>query len=88
MNEHPMSTPQKSPDTQGEALTSSGIAGNLTLDEANALARGIGATAMIAHHYGMFAFNTLEPERIDRFAADSCAPRVHRARTGIEYRLS
>ena len=25
-----MSTPQKSPDTQGEALTSSGIAGNLT----------------------------------------------------------
>lgn len=69
-------------------LTAAGIAGNLTLDEANALARGIGATAMIAHHYGMFAFNTLEPERIDRFAADSCAPRVHRARTGIEYRLS
>lgn len=69
-------------------LTAAGIAGNLTLEEAHSLAREVGATDMIAHHYGMFAFNTLEPERIDSFAADSCTPRVHRARTGIEYRLS
>lgn len=69
-------------------LTAAGIAGNLTLDEAHALARDVGAADMIAHHYGMFAFNTLEPERIDSFAGNGCTPRVHRARTGIEYRLS
>jgi L-ascorbate metabolism protein UlaG (beta-lactamase superfamily) len=69
-------------------LTAAGIAGNLTLEEAHALAREVGAAEMIAHHYGMFAFNTLEPTRIDSFACDGCTPRVHRARTGLEYRLS
>jgi L-ascorbate metabolism protein UlaG (beta-lactamase superfamily) len=69
-------------------LTAAGIAGNLTLEEARALAGRTGAGDMIAHHYGMFAFNTVSPDVIDRLAEDGCAPRVHRARTGVEYRLS
>lgn len=69
-------------------LAAAGIAGNLTLAEARALTGAVGATDMIAHHYGMFAFNTLAPEIIDSAAQDGCTPRVHRARTGVEYRLS
>lgn len=69
-------------------LSAAGIAGNLTLDEARALTAGIGAADMIAHHYGMFDFNTVSPELIDRLVEDGCTPRVHRARTGVEYRLS
>lgn len=71
-----------------EELTAAGIAGNLTLEEARELARRIGVADMIAHHYGMFDFNTVSPALIDRLAEDGCTPRVHRARTAIEYRLS
>jgi L-ascorbate metabolism protein UlaG (beta-lactamase superfamily) len=73
---------------RSQELSAAGIAGNLTLEEARALTGRIGATDMIAHHYGMFDFNTISPELIDRLAEDGCAPRVHRARTGMEYRLS
>lgn len=38
-----------------------GVPGNLTLTEAVALADAIGARAMIAHHFGLFDFNTLDP---------------------------
>lgn len=38
-----------------------GVPGNLTLTEAVALADAIGAKAMIAHHFGLFDFNTLDP---------------------------
>lgn len=70
-------------------LTAAGIAGNLTLAEACQLAGGIGAKHLIAHHYGMFAFNTLEPAIIDRAAMEAgCAVDIHRARTAVEYRLS
>ncbi len=40
-----------------------GIPGNLTLDEAIHLARH--AQFLIPHHWGMFAFNTEDPARID-----------------------
>ena len=46
-------------------LTARGIPGNLTLDEAVALTINSGAPAMIAHHHGLFEFNTL-PLRNDR----------------------
>jgi L-ascorbate metabolism protein UlaG (beta-lactamase superfamily) len=70
-------------------LTEAGIAGNLTFDEACALANGIGARAMIAHHYGMFAFNTADPATLDEKAARrDCAARIHRARTSVEYGLA
>lgn len=68
-------------------LLNAGIAGNLTLEEARLLAGRIGAP-MIAHHYGMFEFNTASPEDIDQLVGDGCAPRVHRAKTGVEYRSS
>jgi L-ascorbate metabolism protein UlaG (beta-lactamase superfamily)/protein-tyrosine-phosphatase len=37
-----------------------GVPGNLTLDEAVALAEAIGARAMLGHHLGLFDFNTLD----------------------------
>jgi L-ascorbate metabolism protein UlaG (beta-lactamase superfamily)/protein-tyrosine-phosphatase len=39
-----------------------GVPGNLTLTEAVGLADAIGARAMVAHHFGLFDFNTLDPE--------------------------
>lgn len=39
-----------------------GVPGNLTLEEAVVLVDEIGARAMIGHHFGLFDFNTLDPE--------------------------
>lgn len=39
-----------------------GVPGNLTLEEAVALADEIGARALIGHHFGLFDFNTLDPD--------------------------
>ena len=70
-------------------LTAAGIAGNLTLDEACLLAERIGAADLIAHHYGLFAFNTQDPAVIDaKSAAADCRVRLHRAKLSVEYRLS
>lgn len=70
-------------------LTAAGIAGNLTLDEACELAERIGAPDMIAHHYGLFAFNTEDPAVIDaKSAGADCRVRLHRAKLSVEYRLS
>ncbi len=70
-------------------LTEAGIAGNLTLDEACLLAERIGAADLIAHHYGLFAFNTEDPAVIDaKSAAADCRVRLHRAKLSVEYRLS
>jgi L-ascorbate metabolism protein UlaG (beta-lactamase superfamily) len=70
-------------------LSDAGIAGNLTLDEALALAEDIGAGDMIAHHYGMFAFNTEDPAAIDaKSKSADCGARLHRAKLSVEYRLS
>ncbi len=38
-----------------------GIAGNFSLDEALSLARDAGFAATLGHHFGMFAFNTIDP---------------------------
>ena len=43
--------------------------------------------AMVAHHYGMFAFNTIPEERIDRVAETSKNPCVFRAKLSMRYRL-
>ncbi len=60
-----------------------GIPGNLTLGEAIALAADAGAPYLVPHHFGMFAFNTLDPEAIDAAAATSRAPAVVRPRIGV-----
>jgi L-ascorbate metabolism protein UlaG (beta-lactamase superfamily) len=67
------------------ALTARGIPGNLTLDEAVALTIDSGAPTMIAHHHGLFAFNTLPLEIIERKARESGLPvRLIAAREGLE----
>jgi L-ascorbate metabolism protein UlaG (beta-lactamase superfamily) len=69
------------------ALSAAGIPGNLSAEEAVALCKAAGIPVMIAHHHGMFAFNTAAPEAIDAVAARAAPLRVERARTGIAYRL-
>lgn len=55
---------------------SAGIPGNMTLEEAVALCRDAGAECLIPHHFGMFAFNTLDEEIIDQAALDVPLPAI------------
>jgi len=74
---------------RSEALAARGIAGNLTLDEAVALTVESEAPAMIAHHHGLFAFNTLPLADIERKAAEPGLPiRLIPARPGLEVVVS
>ncbi|MEQ8655836.1 MAG: MBL fold metallo-hydrolase [Hyphomicrobiales bacterium] len=52
-----------------------GIPGNFTLEEAMALCQDTGIAWMIPHHFGMFAFNTLDEDIIDAATA-SQSPRL------------
>jgi L-ascorbate metabolism protein UlaG (beta-lactamase superfamily) len=73
---------------RSELLKSAGVPGNLRLDEAIDLCTASGIPAMIAHHYGMFSFNTIPAEIIDRRAIDRELPIwMMRARTQVEYRV-
>jgi L-ascorbate metabolism protein UlaG (beta-lactamase superfamily) len=69
-------------------LSERNIAGNFSLREAIELCGGARVPVMIAHHFGMFAFNTVDPTLIDE-AAREASPEVKvlRAETGIRYRL-
>ena len=67
-------------------LSENGVPGNFSLDEAVALARNIGAMDMIAHHYGLFDFNTEDPAVIDAMAEGCSDMHLFRARIGIGYR--
>lgn len=70
------------------ALKARGIPGNMTLDEAVTLTVGTGAPAMIAHHHGLFAFNTLPLATIDKKAAAPGLPiRLLPAQQGLEVRV-
>ena len=64
------------------------IAGNFMVAEAVGLCRATGIPAMVAHHYGMFAFNTAAPGDIDQ-AALAAGPglTVFRARLDRRYLL-
>ncbi|GAB1583689.1 MBL fold metallo-hydrolase [Phyllobacterium phragmitis] len=66
-------------------LSSQGVPGNLTLSEAVELTRAIGASSMIAHHYGLFDFNTIEPELIDSMAQSANDINLCRARQAIAF---
>jgi L-ascorbate metabolism protein UlaG (beta-lactamase superfamily) len=68
-------------------LAARGIAGNMTAAEAVALCAEAAVPTMLAHHYGMFAFNTADPAEIDHVAAAERRVAVLRAQTGVEYRL-
>ncbi len=64
-------------------LSDNGVPGNFTLLEAVALSRAIGVTDMIAHHYGLFDFNTESPDVIDRIASETTDVRIKRARADV-----
>jgi L-ascorbate metabolism protein UlaG (beta-lactamase superfamily) len=51
---------------RSDLLRRAGFAGNFSIEEALALCVGASVPSVIAHHYGMFAFNTVDPETIDR----------------------
>ena len=60
---------------RSEQLTSRGIMGNMNLDEAAALCLAAGIHALIPHHFGMFAFNTVDPVGLQR-QAEGLDPRL------------
>ncbi|WP_283192643.1 MBL fold metallo-hydrolase [Rhizobium sp. AN80A] len=68
-------------------LSQNGVPGNFSLHEAITVARHVGAADLIAHHYGLFDFNTEQPETIDAEIAATTGLGLHRARTNILYTL-
>ena len=66
-------------------LSANGVAGNFSIEEAADLCRQAGIPAMIAHHYGLFDFNTVAPEVIDTAADKSAAPAIVRAREAVAF---
>lgn len=66
-------------------LTAAGIAGNLTMTEAIALIEAAGIPALIAHHFGMFAFNTAPRAEIERAALEAAPLSVMAARVDRTY---
>jgi L-ascorbate metabolism protein UlaG (beta-lactamase superfamily) len=50
-------------------LTSRGIMGNMNFDEAATLCVAAGIRTLIPHHFGMFAFNSIDPVDLKRKAA-------------------
>lgn len=69
------------------ALAAQRVPGNFHLAEAMALATAAGIPAMIAHHFDMFAFNTLPREEIESAASQSAALRLLPGALNTEYRL-
>lgn len=63
-----------------------GVPGNLTLEEAVALTDAIGAPAMVAHHFGLFDFNTIDPtDARRRLAGLTHRADVQLAETGLAW---
>jgi L-ascorbate metabolism protein UlaG (beta-lactamase superfamily) len=67
------------------ALT--GIAGNFFLSEAIDLCRKAHIPSMVAHHFDMFAFNTLDPKEIDLANRTEKEVQVYRAKLGVRWRM-
>ena len=64
-----------------------GIAGNFHLDEAVALAKATAIPAMIAHHFDMFAFNTIRRKAVELLALSEQSVDLRPARTGVAWQL-
>jgi len=54
-----------------------GVAGNFTFQEAVAFCREAAIPELVPHHFGMFAFNTVDPARLAAAAADVGSPVCH-----------
>ncbi len=61
------------------------VPGNFTLEEAIELCEKHGIQSMIAHHFGMFEFNTISRGEIDAAAAKSLHCEVIPANLGAQY---
>lgn len=55
---------------------SAGIPGNMTLEEAIDLAGKAGVPWLVPHHFGLFAFNTIDEAAIDRATERIASPAV------------
>jgi L-ascorbate metabolism protein UlaG (beta-lactamase superfamily) len=64
-------------------LSDHGVPGNFTLEEAIGIATAAGCSAMVAHHHGLFAFNTEDPDVIDAASKRTAGIQVLRARPAI-----
>ncbi|MBV9674133.1 MAG: MBL fold metallo-hydrolase [Verrucomicrobia bacterium] len=64
-----------------------GIPGNFHLQEAIQLCIDCKIMAMIGHHFGMFEFNTVLPELIDKAGAEQSDVTVMRAQLKVRYGL-
>lgn len=71
-----------------EMRRSNGVPGNLILHEAVDLARTANIGSVIAHHYGLFDFNTANPADIDRVVQATHDIDIHRARLQVRYALT
>jgi L-ascorbate metabolism protein UlaG (beta-lactamase superfamily) len=71
------------------ALAAQRVPGNFFLGEAIATATAAGIPAMLAHHYGMFDFNTVPRSLIEAQASEPRLPIfLLPAAVGVEYHLS
>jgi L-ascorbate metabolism protein UlaG (beta-lactamase superfamily) len=68
-------------------LSQNGVPGNFSLHEAIAVALHVGANDLIAHHYGLFDFNTEQPEKIDAAVTATTGLNLHRAKTNTLYTM-
>jgi L-ascorbate metabolism protein UlaG (beta-lactamase superfamily) len=68
-------------------LAANNIVGNFHAAEAVDVARKIGCRSLVMHHYGMFAFNTVPAEDLDRLEAPA-GLRLRRARLNERYELA
>lgn len=68
-------------------LAERNVAGNFTLAEAAGLCRAAGIPLLLCHHFGMFAFNTVNVEAARTEISDMASPRAFLAETGVAWRL-
>jgi L-ascorbate metabolism protein UlaG (beta-lactamase superfamily) len=69
--------------------TAAGVLGNFTFDEAVDLCREAGIGSLLACHFGMFDFNTVDEAWLDdRVAATTSPPQCVRPRVGQAYHVA
>ncbi|MEM1288139.1 MAG: MBL fold metallo-hydrolase [Pseudomonadota bacterium] len=59
-----------------ETRRQAGIPGNFHISEAMELCESTGIPTMVPHHFGMFAFNTIEESVIDEAATSTSRPQI------------
>lgn len=52
---------------------SRGVPGNSTFDEAAELCRQAAIPTLLCHHFGMFSFNTMDPDKLSQLAGSACS---------------